>query len=111
MVEVGISLEAEAALLEVEAAAVARGAAHSQAPSTTRQPIDSVGAGPSEALEEVADGPNCARPTAARMIAVRTNFIVEDEYQMRIDRDTNDQVNQSCRTLKSAGRRMSCTKF
>jgi len=63
--DVGVSV-LDVALEEDVAAAAVRGAAHSQAPSTTRQPMDSVGAGPSEALDEVEAGPNWAWAPAAR---------------------------------------------
>jgi hypothetical protein len=57
VVDVGVSLVSDKALEDDEAAAV-RGAAHSQAPSTTRHPMDSVGAGPRDELVEVTEGPN-----------------------------------------------------
>lgn len=76
----GDSDASAAALLdaaEVEAAACVRGAAHSHAPSTIRHPIDSVGAGPREALELEVPGPNwaCAPATSKR---TADSFLTKD---------------------------------
>jgi hypothetical protein len=57
VVEVGTSL-LDAALEVDEVSAAVRGAEHSQAPSTIRHPMDSVGRGPRDALDDVTDGPN-----------------------------------------------------
>jgi hypothetical protein len=59
----GVSDVSAATLLddaEVDAAATVRAAAHRHSPSTTRHPIDSVGAGPREVPELETLGPNCA---------------------------------------------------
>ena len=68
----GVSLMIDEELADDEVTAV-RGAAHSQVPSTTRHPMDPVGAGPRDELVEVTEGPNCARaPTERRTIVVRS---------------------------------------
>jgi len=56
VVVVGVWLVSDDAV-EIDEAAAVRGAAHSQAPSTIRHPMDSVGAGPRDELD-VTEGPN-----------------------------------------------------
>jgi hypothetical protein len=74
VVDVGVSLEADASLDDEGSAEAVRGAEHSHAPSTTLHPIDPVGLGPSEVLETVALGPNWAWVPAASSRSAEMNL-------------------------------------
>jgi hypothetical protein len=84
VVEVGLSLDIWTALEEDDAEAV-RGAEHSQAPPTTLQPMDSVGAGPRDVLDAVTLGPNWARAPMARSRPVAKNFAIAIVEVVQLD--------------------------